>query len=330
MSTLNNFYNGEKILVAGGAGFIGSHLVDKLVEMGAQVTATIFKKQPFVPNPKAKYFKINLENSDDCELLTHDKKYIFMCAANSSGAKVIESSPLTHLANNIIINSQLLRAAYNSNVEKFCFISSSTVYPNVSYPVSEKDSSYQFYEKYYVVGWMKKFSELMCEMYSKMGEHKMKTLIIRPANLYGPRDKFSEIDSKVIPSLIRKGLQKYNPFEVWGDGKDLKDFLYIDDFIDGLVHIFSNYHPDNHIAYNIASGKSITINEVLEIILRLCNFESATIEYKLDKPTMIPIRRINVSKIQNRIDWVPETTLEDGLKKTINWYSDILKINSRN
>ena len=167
-------------------------------------------------------------------MATRKIDYVFMLAANTSGAAVMEKTPLAHLTPNVIMNSQMLAAAYENQVSKFCFISSNTVYPVTDEPVKEEDVNYEFFSKYFIVGWMKLFSEKMSQMYSKHISNPMKTVVIRPGNLYGPHDKFTWTESKVIAALIRKSIERYDPLQVWGDGNDLKDFLYIDDFIDGL------------------------------------------------------------------------------------------------
>ena len=110
---------------------------------------------------RVNYIKCDLTKSDDCIKVTKDIDYVFLVAANSSGAETIEKKPLAHLTPNILINSQMLEAAYFNNIEKFCFVSSNTIYPLSDKPVKESDVDYTFFEKYYIVGWMKTFSEKM-------------------------------------------------------------------------------------------------------------------------------------------------------------------------
>ena len=151
----------------------------------------------------------------------------------------------------------------------------------------------------------------------------MKTIVIRPGNLYGPHDKFDLEKAKVIPSLIVKIVNKQNPINVWGDGKDLKDFLYIEDFCQSLVELMN--HDDDFDILNIASGKSITIQDVLKILIKLENLEKNEILYDLSKPTMIPKRLIDVSKVQKKLKYKPTTSIEEGLKKTLSWYKKMHK-----
>ena len=318
-----NFYKGKNILVAGATGFIGTHLTRKLSNIGAKVVGSYCNRFPHLKLPKVKFIKADYTNYQDCLTATKNIDFVFMVAANSSGASVMEKTPLAHLTPNIVMNSQILAAAYENKVSKFCFVSSNTVYPVTDFPVKEDDVNYNFFSKYFIVGWMKLFSEIMSKMYSKHIKNPMKTLVIRPGNLYGPNDKFTWNESKVIAALIRKCIERHEPFIVWGDGNDLKDFLYIDDFIEGLLKVFKTF--DEFEAINIASSIPVTIKEVLNIILKEDNFHSAHIKFDSSKPTMLPKRLINTEKIREKCNWQPKISLSAGLKLTIDWYKEFYK-----
>lgn len=315
-----DFFSGKKVLVAGAAGFVGTHLTQRLVSSGAIVRGTIHNSNPLLEINGVEYVRTNLETTIDCDLVTKNIDYVFMCAANSSGAEVMTKTPLVHLTPNVIMNSQILAASYANNVKKFCFISSNTVYPLTDFAVSEEDVTGEFFEKYFIVGWMKRFSELMCEMYATKVNKPMPTLIVRPGNLYGPFDKYKKKESKVIAALIRRAFEKENPFEVWGDGEDIKDFLFIDDFIDALLETFPR--TSDFDIFNIASGVPITIKEVLKHIIDISNNGVIEVNFDTTKPTMIPKRMIDISKINKLIGWYPKTSITQGLKLTFDWYAN--------
>ena len=167
---------------------------------------------------------------------------------------------------------------------------------------------------------MKLFSEKLCEIYSNKIKKKMITIIVRPSNLFGPFDKFDNKRSKVIPALIKRIVKKQNPIIVWGNGNDLKDFLFIDDFINAIEKIISsvNYHD----IFNIGYGKSITIKKILKLILKIENYKNIKILYDKNKPTMIPRRLINTNKSRVKLKFKTRYTVEEGLKKTLNWYKN--------
>jgi GDP-L-fucose synthase len=312
---------GKKILVTGGAGFVGANLVKRLVKEGANVRATLHQKEAVIQDDRIEYVTCDLLNPTDAHRVCQGMDYVVLCAAVTSGAAVIEKTPLVHLTPNLVMNAQMLEAAYSAGVQKVLFISSNTVYPVTDYPVKEEDANYDFYEKYFIVGWMKRFSEIICEMYATKITNTMDTVVIRPANIYGPLDDFDWETSHVLPALIRKVVERKDPIPVWGDGKDLKDFIYIDDFIEGLLLAMTNVKGFDEL--NIASGKQYVLRDLLEIMIRLDGYENARIEYDATKPTMIPKRLIDPSKAERVLGFKASTSIEEGLKETIRWFKTI-------
>lgn len=314
----SDYFKGKRVLVAGASGFVGTHLVRKLVELGAEVRGTLYRKPLQQETPGVEYLNCDLTRPEDCARATEGMDYVFMASANSSGAAVMEKTPLVHLTPNVVMNAHMLEAAYENEVEKFCFISSNTVYPLTDFAVKEDDVNHEFFEKYFVVGWMKRFSELMCEMYAEKIKKPMQTVVVRPGNLYGPFDKYTWEESKVIAALIRRAIERHDPFVVWGDGLDVKDFLYVEDFVDGLLLAFQ--HAQSYQPLNIASGQPVTIREVLDTILAAADYKEAPVQYDASKPTMIPKRMINIELIAGSTGWRPQTSLAEGIQKTVNWY----------
>lgn len=311
----------KKILVAGGSGFIGINLLKKIsLKKRYKISATFFKKKKFQKYKNVDYKKVNLFNLKDCIKITKNIDIVIMCAANTSGAHVIENKPLVHLNPNLRINMNMLEASHLNKVKKFIFISSSVVYPQTKTPLRENHVNYKFYNKYFISGWMKLFSEKLCEIYSNKIKTPMITIIVRPSNLFGAFDKFDEKKSKVIPSLIRRVVKKENPLIVWGNGNDLKDFLFIDDFIGAIERIITsiNYHD----IFNIGYGKSVTIKKILKLILKIENYKNARILYDKKKPKMVPRRLINTNKSKIKLNFKVKNTIEEGLKKTLHWYKN--------
>lgn len=316
----NHFFEKKKVLVAGGAGFVGTNLILKLLEKGVKVRATLHKKPPQIKNSNVEFIKVDLTKPSDCKKAVEGQDVVFMCAANTSGAAVIEKTPLAHVTPNVIMNALMLEAAYKAGVKKFLFISSNTVYPLTDYAVREDDVNYILYEKYFPVGWMKLFSEKMCEMYSTKIKSSMTTIVVRPGNVYGPFDDFEWESSHVIPALIRKVVERHIPLEVWGDGKDIKDFIYVEDLVEGLILAMEKINQFDKI--NLGGGNSITIRQVLKAILKADNFKNPQIVFNSSKPTMIPIRLININKAKRILNFVPKTSLNEGIQKTIYWYKE--------
>jgi len=279
---------GARVTVAGAAGFIGTNLIPELLLAGAQVRGITHSRPLQSANSEVEYIQADLTTADGCGRAVKDTDIFVMAAANSSGAQVMASKPLTHLTPNIVMNALTLEAAYEAGVSKYCFLSSNTVYPPGDKVMTENDATGEFFESYNVVAGMKLYSEQMVQHYSSLSGKSMDTLIIRPANLYGPFDKFSPRESKVIPALVRRAVAREAPFLVWGDGRDIKDFLFISDFVVGLVKSLS-LDLKNEII-NLASGESISLRDIVPKILRSADYESATVAFDSDKPTMLPVR----------------------------------------
>jgi GDP-L-fucose synthase len=311
-------FAGKRILVTGSAGFVGTNLINKLLERNAKIRATLHSKRPQIDDDRVEYVVCDLTKPEDCHKVCMGVDYVFLCAANTSGAAVMEKTPLAHLTPNLMMNSLMLEAAYAAGVKKVLFISSNSVYPVTDYPVKEEDFNYEFFHKYFIVGWMKRFSELMCEMYSIKIRKPMSTIVVRPANIYGPYDDFEWETSHVLPALIRRVVERHNPITVWGDGKDIKDFIYIDDFIDGMILAMEKI--DGFDIINLASGKEYCLKDMLDIILKLDGYKIDDLQFDTTKPTMIPKRLIDPSKAKHLFGFGATTSIEEGLRKTIDWY----------
>ena len=315
-------FQGRKVLVTGGAGFIGSKLVERLVAEGAQVRATLHQKGAVFSDERVEYVRGDLMQAEDCRDACEGMEYVFLCAANTSGAAVMEKTPLVHLTPNLIMNVRMLEAAYAAGVRKTLFISSNTVYPVSDAPVKETDVTNEFFEKYFIVAWMKRFTEIMCEMYATKIKRPMQTVVVRPANAYGPGEKFDWETSHVLPAMIRRVVERHDPIQVWGDGKDIKDFIYIDDLVEGMLLAMEKI--DGFDPINLASGKEYRLRDLLDLIIELDGYAGAKVEYDASKPTMIPKRVIDPSKAKRLLEFEAKTPIETGLKNTIDWYRSTL------
>jgi GDP-L-fucose synthase len=220
------------------------------------------------------------------------------------------------------MNVSMLDAAYNAGVQKFMFISSNTVYPLTDFAVKEEDVTNEFFEKYFIVAWMKRFSEIVCEMYATKITKPMKVCVVRPANIYGEFDDFEWETSHVIPALIRKVVERHDPIQVWGDGNDLKEFIYVQDFIDGMLLAMDRIEGFEPI--NIAVGNPCTVRHVLQYLVDIDGFSNARIVYDTSKPSMIPKRLIDPSKARTLLGFEARTPIYEGLTKTVNWYRKTL------
>lgn len=317
-------YKNAKILVAGGSGFVGTNLIKRLLELGASVKTTIHKKKLQISDPRISAVEVDLMTSQGCRKAVEGVDYVFMCAANTSGAAVMETKPLVHVTPNLMMNSLMLEAAYDAGVKKYLWMSSNSVYPVTEHPVNETEMAYgNLFDKYFCVGWMKQFSEVLCQMYSQKIKKPMAAIVVRPANIYGPYDDFEWETSHVLPALIRKVVERHEPIEVWGDGNDIKDLIYIDDFIEGTLLAMEKMQGFDPI--NIGTGVPSSVRQAIDEIVKADEYVGAKIVYNSSKPTMIPKRLIDVSKAKTELGFTARTSLAEGLQKTIQWYRQSLK-----
>ena len=315
---------GSKVLVAGGTGFIGSNLAMRLLSEGCEVRSTVHDRPILIDDSRIEYISADLRVMEECRRATEGIDYVFMCAANTSGAAVMTTTPLVHVTPNVVMNTQILEAAYEAGVKKFLFISSGAAYPPTGdHPVTENEMfSADPYEVYYSVAWMKRYAEILCRIYAEKIKNPMSTVVIRPSNVYGPYDDFNFETSHMLAALIRRVVEKQHPLEVWGTGEDVRDLIYIDDFLDGLLLAFEN--AENHVVVNIASGEGHSVKDVLYTIMKLDGYREADVRFDPSKPSTIPVRLMDTGLAESLLGFKATTTLEEGLKKTVNWYRETL------
>lgn len=313
---------GKNILVTGATGLIGSNVIGKLKQIPDCNVVAIYHKN-YKLTGGVLYAEGDLLNSDFCDKITKNIDIIFHCAANSSGAAVQETNPLTFVKPNVIMNLNLFESAYSNDVKKIIWLASTTGYPYSEEPITE-DKMFEGdpYDKYFAVGWMKRYTEKLCQMFSEKLKKKTACIVLRPTNIYGPNDKIDPNRSHVLTALIRKVVEKQNPIEVWGDGQDIRDVLYVDDMVDAMIK--SAEKLDTFEQINIGYGKSYTVLELLEMIKEVSGYD---VPYKLipTGPRMIPIRKVNIDKAKNVLNWEPKIDIKEGIKRTYEWVSQELR-----
>jgi GDP-L-fucose synthase len=235
---------------------------------------------------------------------------------------------MVHVTPNVIMNALLLEAAHAAHVEKFLWLSSTVGYPEAERPVSEREFFQgEPFDKYFFAGWAKRFGEVLCRMYGDKLADGMATIVLRPTNVYGPGDKFDPARSHVTAALIRKVLERQNPIEVWGTGEDVRDLIYVDDFVEAALLAMSRLTTFTPL--NIGSGQGHSVKQVLQTILELEGWNDANVVFNPSKPTMIPVRLVDTTLAEQLIGFKARTSLRDGLARTIEWYRQQTRIEAR-
>ena len=264
--------------------------------------------------------KVDLQKPEDCIKAMQGIDYVFLMAANTQGAAVIREQPLAHVTPNVPMNTYCLDAAYRAGVRRFLFISSGAAYPDTGHRPAEEHEMLagEPVDVYYAVAWMKRYAEILYYTYAVKIANPMSCVVVRPSNVYGPEDKFDPQKSHVTAALIRRVVERQAPFAVWGTGEDIRDLIYIDDFLDGMFKAFAT--EDNYLTVNICSGQGVSVKEILTAAIEVDNFTDANVTYDPTKPSTVPVRRLSAKLAKEKLGFVTTTSLKEGLKRTIDWY----------
>lgn len=313
------FYQGKVVLVTGGTGFVGTHFVQELLKRGAKVRVSIHKRPLIIKDPSIETVHADLTKQEDCLAAVKGVDCVVHAAGAVAAAAVTAGNPMAAITANLILTAQMLQAAWSGNVDRFLLFSSSTGYPATDYPVKEEEMwSGPTHSSYFGYGWMRRYLERLGEFVASKSN--MKIALIRPTAVYGRWDNFDPATSHVIPALIRRAIEKQDPYEVWGSGTEIRDFLHITDLVNGCLLMLEKYATCDPV--NIGYGKAVTIREIVRIILEAAGHETATVVFNTSKPTAIPLRMVDTSKAKKILGFEPAISLEEGLKDTAEWYAE--------
>ena len=322
----------KNILVTGAGGFIGGHLVKRLINDGFQVVATDIKKLDdwFQLHDKSKNYSFDLKDYDKCLKITPNIDGVFNMACNMGGMGFIENNKAECMIS-VLINTNLLRACIENKVKKYFYSSSACVY-NAELQkdvyvkgLKEEDAYPALPEDGY--GWEKLFSERMCRhFYEDFG---LETRVARYHNVYGTLGTFDGGREKAPAAICRKvaeaKINNKKNIDIWGDGKQTRSFLFIDDCIEGTIKLFNSNCRE---PLNIGSDEQVSINELVDITEKIASIKLKR-NYQLDKPKGVRGRSSNNEKMIKNLKWNYSFKLEDGIKRTFEWiYKELKESNS--
>ncbi|MEK7517254.1 MAG: NAD-dependent epimerase/dehydratase family protein [Patescibacteria group bacterium] len=310
-----------KVLICGITGFIGRNIAERLIKRNdIQLFGTYFRYKPnkeFIKNKKITLIKADLTNKNNVNEVTGGKDIIIQAAAVTTGSKDVVQRPYIHVTDNAIMNSLLFRSCFENKVKHLVFFSCTTMYPNQKLPVKEEDFNHQIIDKYFGVGWTKVYIEKMCEFYSRIGNTKYTA--IRHSNIYGPYDKYDLERSHFFGATITKVLTtKDDKISVWGDGSEERDLLYVSDLVD-FVEVILKKQKDSFELINLGLGQAFSVKDVIKKIIEVSG-KKLVLKFDKSKPTIKFNLAVNIGKAYKKYDWKPKISLDEGIKKTINWY----------
>ena len=298
-----------KIYVAGSNGMVGSAIIRTLEAKGYSNIVVKSSKELDLKNQQAVHDFFNQEQPE----------YVFLAAAKVGGIHANNTYPATFIYDNIMIQSNVIQAAYAFNVKKLLFLGSSCIYP--------KFAAQPIKEEYLLTGSLEPTNEAyaiakiaglkMCQFYKQ--QYGCNFISAMPTNLFGINDNFNLENSHVLPALLRKFIEakQNNQHEVsiWGSGSPMREFLFVDDLAEACLFLMENYNSVETV--NIGTGEDVTIKELAETIMKIVGFEGNLV-FDSTKPDGTPRKLLDVSKI-NTLGWKHQTSLEEGIQKTLNW-----------
>ena len=315
-------YSDKNILVTGGTGMIGSHLVELLLEKNANVRIVAHEREipPELEDKGLDVVSGDLTEKKFVEESVKGMDYVFHLAAYTGGLGRTSTHPASTLTPNLIMDGNILECAKNEGIKRFLYASCTCVYPNDEKTLEEEDAwkgnPPEIHASY---SWSKRMGERQAIAYHK--EYGMNIAIVRPSNSYGPRDSDDLETAHALGSLIMKAINKMDPFVIWGDGNPIREYIYARDAAKGMLLAMENYCVGDPI--NLASGEFVSISELARKILKITNM-SPKIKFDKEKPSGQKRRVLSNKKAKEKIGFVAETSLDAGIEKTIKWYKQKL------
>jgi GDP-L-fucose synthase len=305
------FWQNRRVCVTGGAGFLGSFIIDKLSKRGA--------RQVFIP----KIEDYDLVNSVDIDRMLDDAKpdLIIHLAAHVGGIGANRLHPAEFFYDNLMMGVQLMHKAWQRGVQKFVAIGTVCAYPKFTPVPFKEDDLWNGYpeETNAPYGLAKKMLLVQAQAYRQ--QYNFNSIYLLPVNLYGPRDNFNPQSAHVIPDLIRKFVTAQesgqDSVEVWGDGSPTREFIYVEDAAEGILLAAEHYNGAEPV--NIGSGFEISIKDLAELIAQISGFKGR-LQWDTSKPNGQPRRRLDTSRAFQFFGFRAAVPFEEGLRRTIDWY----------
>ena len=313
--------NDKTVFLAGATGLAGSAIIAHLLKRYPKVRIRVVhhRTTPFIEHEQVEYVQGDLRSGETCRQLAAGCDCAVMGAANTGGAAILESEPWGQINDNVIMNAQMLEAFSFENVKRVVYISSASLYHESEKQISEDDLDLNRdpCKAHYAMGWVVRFIEKLCRFWHETCD--MEIVIARAANIFGPFDKFDPKTSHFIPAIIRKAVERKDPFEVWGSPDIVRDVIYSDDFATAIVMMLD----DDKIkfdTFNIGSAVKTTVGSVAGWALKHARHKPSKIEYRTDKPSTLKFRSLNCTKARELLGWKPSVSIEDGVGKTTEWW----------
>ena len=319
----------KRALVTGAGGFIGHHMVKRLKSEGYWVRGVDIKEPEYEATDADEFELLDLRYWEKCQEASRDVDEVYQLAADMGGIGFISANHADVARNNILINAHMLEAATKAGASKYFYSSSACIYPMYLQKspevtaLKEEDAMPADPEEGY--GWEKLYAEKLCQYYTEEG--KIHTSVARFHNIYGPLGTYDGGREKAPAAISRKVALATDggDLEVWGDGMQTRSFTYIDDCVEGIFRIM---HSGHTAPLNLGTDELISINDLVDLVAKIAE-KTVNKNHDTSKPQGVRGRNSDNSKLREVLGWEPQTTLEDGLRKTYTWIHSMLQKEGR-
>lgn len=301
----------QRILVTGGAGFLGRQVVSQLCQAGADPNK--------ITVPRSS--DLDLRKMENCQRAADQQDIIVHLAAHVGGIGLNREKPAELFYDNLMMGAQLIHAAYEAGVQKFVCVGTICAYPKFTPVPFKEDDIWDGYPEETNAPYGVAKKALLVQLQAYRQQYNFDGIYLLPVNLYGPEDNFDPRSSHVIPALIRKVHEAQQrgdkTLPVWGDGSPTREFLYSEDAARGIVMATQSYSDPDPV--NLGTGYEISIRDLITLICELMEFEGEIV-WETDQPNGQPRRCLDTQRAKERFGFTAQVSFEQGLKNTIDWY----------
>ncbi|MBD1939898.1 GDP-L-fucose synthase [Microcoleus sp. FACHB-68] len=301
----------KRILVTGGAGFLGRQVIDQLVKAGADAQK--------ITVPRSREY--DLCSMDACQRVVQQQDIIVHLAAHVGGIGLNREKPAQLFYDNLMMGTQLIHSAYQAGVEKFVCVGTICAYPKFTPVPFKEDDLWNGYPEETNAPYGVAKKALLVQLQAYRQQYNFNGIYLLPVNLYGPEDNFDPSSSHVIPALIRKVYEAQQrgdkQLPAWGDGTPSREFLYSTDAARGIVMATQKYNDPDPV--NLGTGYEITIRDLVELICELMEFKGEIV-WETDQPNGQPRRCLDTERAKQAFGFTAQVEFKEGLRNTIDWY----------